>query len=31
VSETIPMADESYVDWQLGQLNAIETALGGGQ
>jgi zinc/manganese transport system substrate-binding protein len=31
VSETIPIVDESYVDWQLGQLNAIEAALGGGQ
>lgn len=31
VSETIPVAGESYVDWQLAQINAIEAALGGGQ
>ena len=31
VSETIPKAGESFVDWQLAQLNAIEAALGGGQ
>ena len=30
VSETMPTG-KSYVDWQLGQLNAIEAALGGGQ
>ncbi|MGZ6268934.1 MAG: metal ABC transporter solute-binding protein, Zn/Mn family [Candidatus Limnocylindrales bacterium] len=31
VSETIPKQDESYVDWQLAQLNEIATALGGGR
>jgi len=31
VSETTPKAGESFVDWQVAQLNAIETALGGGQ
>jgi hypothetical protein len=31
VSGTIPKADESFVDWQLAQLNAIEAALGGGR
>lgn len=30
VSETMPAA-RSFVDWQLGQLNAIEAALGGGR
>ncbi len=29
LSETIPRQDESFVDWQLAQLNEIETALGG--
>jgi hypothetical protein len=31
VSETIPKADEFFVDWQLAQFNAIEAALGGGR
>lgn len=31
VSETIPKVGESFVDWQLAQLNAIEAALGAGQ
>ena len=31
VSETIPKLGESFVEWQLAQLNAIEAALGGGQ
>jgi zinc/manganese transport system substrate-binding protein len=31
VSETIPRSGESFVDWQLAQLNAIVAALGGGQ
>jgi zinc/manganese transport system substrate-binding protein len=30
VSETIPKQNESYVGWQLAQLNEIATALGGG-
>jgi zinc/manganese transport system substrate-binding protein len=30
VSETIPKTGESFVDWQLAQLNAIEAAIGGG-
>jgi zinc/manganese transport system substrate-binding protein len=30
VSETIPKQNESYVDWQLAQLDQIATALGGG-
>ncbi|MFI5259859.1 MAG: metal ABC transporter solute-binding protein, Zn/Mn family [Candidatus Limnocylindrales bacterium] len=29
VSETIPKAGESFVDWQVAQLDAIDTALGG--
>ena len=29
LSETIPRQDESFVQWQLAQLNEIETALGG--
>ncbi len=29
ISETIPKQDESFVDWQLAQLNEIEAALGG--
>jgi zinc/manganese transport system substrate-binding protein len=29
VSETIPRQDESFVDWQLAQLNEIAAALGG--
>ncbi len=31
VSETIPQSGESFVDWQLAQLTAIEAALGGAQ
>jgi zinc/manganese transport system substrate-binding protein len=31
VSETIPKQDESFVDWQLAQLNEMATALGGGR
>ena len=29
VSETMPGGSGSFVDWQLGQLNSIESALGG--
>jgi zinc/manganese transport system substrate-binding protein len=31
VSETIPRQNESFVDWQLAQLDEIATALGGGR
>ena len=31
VTETIPKAGESYVDWQLAQLDAIEAAIGTGR
>ncbi len=31
VSETIPTQGESYVDWQIAQLDALGSALGGGQ
>lgn len=31
VSETIPKQNESFVDWQLAQLNEIAAALGGGR
>jgi len=31
VSETIPVSGQSYVDWQLAQLDSIDRALGGGQ
>ena len=31
VTETIPKAGESYVDWQLAQLDAIEAAMGTGK
>ncbi len=31
VSETIPKSGESFVDWQLAQIGALETALGGGR
>ena len=31
VSETMPAGVAGFVDWQLTQLNAMETALGGGQ
>ncbi len=31
VSETMPGGGGGFVDWQLAQLNAIETALGGGK
>jgi hypothetical protein len=29
VSETIPKQNQSYVDWQLAQLDDMATALGG--
>ena len=31
VTESVPDGEDSFVDWQLGQLRSLATALGGGQ